>query len=232
MLRNSLKCLNRFVLSLAALLVVSASLQADPMIPYPTPGVVAPANVFSGMGGDVIAYYYGSTAAYSSNLAMYVNGVLSSAGWVFPNHDTAPGTSINLGFAGVGDTIVFALQVFGFNPVVLDPAPNPHYIGSAIYTLYSDPALNAIDGLNHVYTTAYPGMGNPLVPGIPAGTYVAFEDLIGLPPDSDLNYNDHDFVFTNIHASDTPEPTSMALLGTIVLAGGVGYRLSKKKMSA
>ncbi len=75
------------------------SLLTSGKIPYPDPGKVPPPTYFIGAGGDVIAYFYGTGAAYNSDIAMLVNGVMTAAGFVFPNHSTPFGTTVNLGFA-------------------------------------------------------------------------------------------------------------------------------------
>ena len=59
--------------------------------------------------------------------------------------------------------------------------------------------------------------------GIPAGTYVAFEDLVG---GGDKNYNDLSFVFTNISTrTNVPEPGSLLL----VLTAGLGLIAASRK---
>jgi len=93
-------------------------------------------------------------------------------------------------------------------------------------TWYSNQALN-IDGGNHVYSTLYnpPGLGG----GIPAGTYVAFEDLEfpnpGCPScSSDYNYFDDTFVFTDSGQPLLTNPTATPLPVTLpLLAGGLGF---------
>ncbi|HVP50208.1 MAG TPA: PEP-CTERM sorting domain-containing protein [Candidatus Bathyarchaeia archaeon] len=80
----------------------------------------------------------------------------------------------------------------------------------------SDPALS-YDGVNHAYATPFAGRN-----GIPAGIFVGMKDLpVG---QSDLDYNDDPFVFTNV--SSTPEPGTLAMLGSGIL--GVAGILRRK----
>jgi len=180
------------------------ALLANGAIPYPNVGQVAPTVQFTGAGRDVIAYYYGSDAGYANDVAMLVNGAMTSAGFVFPDHNTAQGASVDLGFAPAGARVVFEMQVFESYAVSLTSTPNLHYVGTQLYNLYSDPALNSLDHINHTYATSFTAADSANVGGlIPQGTYVAFEDEVNEVPGytpiySDLNYNDLDFVITNI----------------------------------
>ncbi len=91
---------------------------------------------------------------------------------------------------------------------------------------YSDPALNvAYDGTgapghNHVYATAYTAT-SPVLAGVPPGAYIAFEDQSF--PGSDYNYDDGDYVFTNVQvAASVPEPATVALMIAGLAAGRRG----------
>jgi len=172
------------------------SLVAGP-IPYQTPGMIAPEQAFQATAsGDVTAYFYGSTASFSERVGLLVNGVQQGS-WGLENHSSSFGQAFNLGTVTAGDTLVFALMV-----------------ADTGYTLYSDARLNP-DGINHVYSTSFPGAVSNGV-AIPAGTFVGFED--SLESFSDLNYNDETFVFT----TTTPEGSSLLLTGLGILAGGFG----------
>jgi hypothetical protein len=174
-------------LTLTGLFAVATSANAS-LIPYPTAGVENPVvyTFTAAATGDVTAYFYGSTAAYTNSLSMLVNGVDTGVTGL-NNHTSAYGLALVLGTVNAGDVLVFRLN--NISPGGIGP-------------WYSDPTLNS-DGLNHVYSTDFGGDSF-----IPAGTFVSFEDL---PNGGDFNYNDEDFVFTNV-ATSVPEPTTLFLM--------------------
>ena len=103
----------------------------------------------------------------------------------FPNHSTPVGTTQSLGFFAPGTPLDIVLNVVSTG--------NSFHTGSG--------ALNA-DGLPHanvVYNFGEPGR-----------TWIGFEDILG---GGDLDYNDHEFSFTNILIrTPIPEPGTYALM--------------------
>ena len=183
------KVKTKLVLLVLALIALPIFVMAD-AIPYPNIGTQAPVTTFTATtSGEIIAYFYSSDAGYNSEIGLLVNN-LSTGVQGLPNHASAHGQQLDLGFANAGDTLVFELFVL-----------------STGEKWFSDPSMNS-DGFNHVYSTSFSGDS-----AIPAGTYVAFEDIAG---GGDVDYNDHQFVFTNVTRS-TPEPAS-----ALLLAGGLG----------
>lgn len=182
--------------AVATSFVMLAPAQAGP-IPYPTAGVQNAANYTftAAANGDIVAYFYASTAGYTNELRLLVNGVDRGIQGL-NNQASVYGDSLNFGAVSAGDLLTF---------VMINIVP------SGVGPWYSDKSMNS-DGIQHVYSTDFSGAG-----AVPAGTFVAFEDL---PNGGDFNYNDETFVFTNVAVS-VPEPGSLALLA-IAMLGAAG----------
>lgn len=167
-------------------------------IPYGNIGSEAPITAFiASATGNITAYFFSSNASYSSQIGLRVNGT-STGIFGLPNHGSSYGSSINLGNVSAGDVLEFELQVLNTGA-----------------SWFSNPSSNS-DGINHVNAT--PFAGDDI---IPAGTHVGFEDL---PGQSDFDYNDHEFVFTNVgngRVAEAPEPESLTILGIALIALGV-----------
>jgi hypothetical protein len=197
--------MRHLLIGLAAVATAGAASAAIPF--YPTAGIENPAayTFTAAATGDLVAYFAGSTAGYSEVLGVLVNGVDSGITGL-ENHSTPLGTALNFGQVNAGDSLTFYINVLTTGD-----------------TFYSKPSMN-VDGVQHVWSTSYAGGDY----GIPAGTFVAFEDLRG---GGDLNYNDLDFVFTNVAAENTvPEPATWALM--IAGFGLVGGALRRRNVVA
>jgi hypothetical protein len=188
-------------LALASLAGGAPALLAD-SIPYANAGSPAiTSTLVAQTTGNVTGYFIGSDAGDDSIIRMVdvTTGVVSA--YFFPNHSTAVGTSANFGSVNAGDILIFEL---------LDLTKS--------LTLSTDPSVNA-DGDTHGYSTAFAGglLGSITYP---AGTYIGMEDTIG----GDYDYNDNQFLFTNV--APAPEPGTLLLLGTGML--GVAGTLRRK----
>jgi hypothetical protein len=151
----------------------------------------------------VTAYFYNSDAGYTSVIGMSVNGhAVEPGAWGLNNHASVKGQSFDLGTVDAGDVITFMLHVFDID-----------------YSWSSNMSQNS-DGLNHVFATNFAGDSMT-----PAGTYLGFEDLFG---GGDLDYNDHQFIVTNVAATSVPEPATLSLLGAgTLLAGALRKKFRK-----
>ena len=179
-------------------------------IPYPNPGTIAPTPSFSAQNtGDLVAYFYGSSASYEETLGLEVNGVLRTAG-VLNNKSSSQGDSFNFGSVNAGDVLTYFINVLTTGD-----------------TFYSDPTRNS-DRQNHTYATAYTGG----VSTIPAGTFVGFEDLPASQwSGGQPNYDDETFVFTNT-LSSVPLPASAPMFGGALLGLVALSFIAKRKKAS
>lgn len=174
---------------------------------YPNPGVqnLSAVSFSAAASGDIIAYFAGQDAGDTEDLGLLINGVDTGL-YGLANHSTAVGAFFNFGHANAGDELVFFIRDLT--------------TGSAFY---SKTLLNA-DEFNHAYTTAYGGGDF----GIPAGSFVAFEDGLG---GGDRDYNDETFVFANVRAGGgVPEPATWAMM--LMGFGGLGAMLRRNRKPA
>ncbi len=175
--------------------------QAQAAIPlYPNPGTVNPIDYSftAASTGNIVAYFAGNGGGFTNLLGLLVNGVDTGIEGL-NNQTSAIGDSLDFGPVTAGDVLTFRLRVTNTGDL-----------------FYSNRALNA-DKITHIYATGYAGGDF----GLPAGTYVGFEDLAG---GGDLDYEDLAFIFTNVR-SNVPEPAAWALmLGGFGLVGAAMRR--------
>ena len=149
--------------------------------------------------GDITGYFVSrGSAVYDDQIGLLDDGKLTSAGFGLDNQESSFGQAFNFGEVHQGDVLTFELRNL---TVGLDVFSN-----ASMNSAYD----NGDDqlGHNHIYSESYAGGGH-----LPPLTYVAFEDLQF--PNSDFNYNDDSFVFTDIKAqaiSAIPEPSAWTLL--------------------
>jgi hypothetical protein len=199
-------------------IVMVSKAAADP-IPYSPIGTqnnidyINTATFIAPSDGVVTGYYVSSDAGYDQQILVLA---LNDNTPVAFNHDAPAfvyGTQFNFGTVTAGQALDFRDQVTSGDPSIW----------------HVDTSKNS-DGINHVYSYSYGGDASPGL--IPAGTYVAFEDLRN---GGDLDYNDISFVFTfrpsdipvNGNAPAAPEPATWAMM----LLGfcGIGFMAYRRK---
>jgi hypothetical protein len=176
-------------------LVAFGSLSAwGDIIPYPDVGTIAPTvPLFAATTGDILGYFYGFSAGDLDLIQMCDITLGTCSAFGLPNQTTTVGTVDDFGPVDAGDVIVFNLENTATGDTILS----------------SDPTLSA-DGINHAYITPYSDTGSTAVAGIPPGIFVGMEDL-SLSQGTDLDYNDDQFVFTNVSMNVVPEPSLVIL---------------------
>lgn len=144
--------------------------------PIAAPGTDGLKVIVSGTN-HVIATYQGNSAAYSNDLLL--NGT-----FIFNNHATPLGTTVDLGSFPVGTELVFQL-----------------YVNNTGYSYYTGPASRNPD--SHTHARVQAGWMTDT-------TLVSFEDLYNGP----FDFNDLSFSFTNTTAGSTtvPEPDPLMLM--------------------
>jgi hypothetical protein len=199
-----MKCCN-FKLFVGAILCMASTFANAAPVRYTDIGTVnAETYTFTANSTGLLkAYYAGSTALFTNTLGLLVNGIESEIKGL--NTKSARyGDMLNFGSVTEGDTLVFKINI-----------TNDRGRQSEVF---SDPLMNS-DELNHVFSNSYVGDAK-----IPAGTYVAFEDKV---LNSNWNYFDLNFVFTNVRAQVNPVPVPAAVW--LFGSGLMGLFMSRKR---
>ena len=178
--------------TVAAALISSAAGAAT--VPIAEPGTEG-FKVIAG-GGEVIATYKGTTAAYLNGLYLdNGDGDYTNDMFLFDNYTSVVGSTVNLGIFAAGTELLFRLYVLntGYNYFTGPGSRNPD--SEAHNRVQSD------------YLTA-------------GTTLVSFEDLL----DGPFDFNDLSFTFTNtVGLATVPVPASFGLLFA-ALGGIVAFR--------
>jgi PEP-CTERM motif len=204
------------LLALTSLLALASTFLLGDPIPYANIGQLAPDQSFTAThSGIVSAYFYSSSAGNDDRIILWDKTSGTRTVPSLDNHNSAAGSSVSL-YVKAGNSLIF----------VLDDVTPGQYLSSIDYFGVASPANYNDDGYNHAYSAPYSGG----VSGIPAGIYIGMEDLgvTSFKPltGSDLDYNDDNFVVTNITAAPTPtpEPSTIILFGTGLVAAASALR--------
>lgn len=174
--------------------LASASASAFPIAAQGTEGL----QVFVNSAESVVATYQGNSASYSNDLYLALDGLgkpgddgnLSNDLFIFNNHGSAVGSTVDLGSFASGTELLFRLHV-----------------NNTGYDYFTGPASRNPDGFPHARVEQN---------WQPNTTLVSFEDLYNIPEGAN-GYNDLSFSFTHTATSPTPEPEAYLMMGTGVL---------------
>ena len=180
--------------------LLAAAVFAAPMTAFAFPIAAAGTEgltVLAGNTGNIIATYQGNSASYSNDLYLVTNdGIANNDIFIFNNHGSSVGSTVNLGSFATGAELMFRLHVNNTN--------TDYFTGAA-----------SRNGDNHFHARVQENWA-------PGTTLVSFEDLFNGP----FDYNDLSFSFSNTVTSipgQVPEPASFMLFG-LGLAGLLAAR--------
>jgi hypothetical protein len=205
-------------IALASILAIgTTALHAASFTPYSNVGspITTSTNAtFTGANGTGInAYFYSVSASDTDTISIFDvrTGTFLTPTNAFNNQSPSTADTMVTFTSSTlqnGDTLVFDLF-------------NTSFPGD----VFSSNTATSPDGDSHAYLTSFNGTIGSF--GTIVGTYVGMEDLP--KGQSDFDYNDDTFVFTNVAAAPTPEPSTFALLGTGLLgaAGALRRKFSR-----
>jgi len=176
-------------LGLVLSIVLGSAVQAFPIAIEGTEGL----EVIASSTNNVIATYQGNSAAFSNDLFLERPG--ESSLFVFNNHESAVGSTMDLGSFPVGTELAFRLHV--------------RNTGNDFFT---GPAERNPD--NHTHARVQENWQ-------PNETLVSFEDLLNGP----FEYNDLSFSFTNVGTVTPPPTPSVIPAPAGLLLGMIGTGL-------
>lgn len=193
--------------AVAVLLALGALLPVQPSAAQALPGTSLYAT-----GDEIWVRFVSYDAGYRNDLYFfaYVGQSPSDAQYLFTNKTALPGTEQQvLGSYTLGQEIIFGIYVY-------DQGAGKYY------TYYSGNPANNPDGVGHVQLWK-----------IADGKYalrVGFEDLYG---GGDNDFNDLIFEVSGVTHTVTPEPITIALLGSgLVGLGGAGLARRRRQKEA
>jgi hypothetical protein len=191
--------------------------RASAINPYPGEGNPVLCATVIASGGDVTATFITGSGFYWDYL--YLNTVVagnpnySNAGggsgetsnFIFVNHGSVPGQTVNLGSFPAGTELIFHVvaDTSGMN---FGPGPYLDW--------YTGPATRNADGFCHAWVDA-------AYTGPYGGTAIGFEDLFGL---GDAGYEDIIYTFSNVTSSAVCTlicPTNITVCNTVGECGAV-----------
>ena len=147
---------------------------------------------------DVIATYQGNSAQYSNDL--YLEKGLGDSVFIFNNHSSPIGSTVNLGSFSIGTELIFRLHV-----------------NNTDFDYFTGPSDRNPDDKLHARVEEN---------WMPNETLVSFEDLFNGP----FFYNDLSFSFTNVDTSTPPSEVPLPAGIWFFITGIIGLFATAKNV--